>query len=82
LARGGYIKAVYHPVNKKRRFKELIFAYHDTIKSQIRIKNKLKARFRTEGIPCSGTTVYSQNFRNEWRSKLPDNPIARLIADE
>jgi transposase len=47
LARGGYIKAIYHPVNKKRRFKELVFAYHDTIKSQIRIKNKLKACFRT-----------------------------------
>ena len=82
LARGGYIKAVYHPVNKKRRFKELVFAYHDTVKSQIRIKNKLKARFRTEGILCNGTTVYSENYRNEWRDKLPKNPIARLIADE
>lgn len=81
LARGGYIKAIYHPVNKKRRFKELVFAYHDTIKSQIRIKNKLKARFRTEGIPCNGRTVYSENFRNEWRGKLPNNPVAHLIAD-
>jgi transposase len=82
LARGGYIKAVYHPVNKKRRFKELVFAYHDTVKSQIRIKNKLKARFRTEGIPCTGTTVYSQHVRSEWRDKLPNNTIARMIADE
>jgi len=82
LARGGYVKAIYHPVNKRRRFKELIFAYHDTIKSQIRIKNKIKARFRTEGIQCKGGTVYSEKYRNEWRIKLPNNPIADLIADQ
>jgi len=40
LAKGGYIKAIYHPVNKRRRFKELVFTYHYTIKNQIRIKNK------------------------------------------
>lgn len=82
LARGGYVKAVYHPVNKKRRFKELVFAYHDTVKSLTRIKNKLKARFRAEGIPCNGVTVFSEHSRNEWRSKLPTNHIARMIADE
>jgi transposase len=82
LARGGYVKAIYHPVNKKRRFKELVFAYHDTVKSLTRIKNKLKARFRAEGIPCNGMTVFSEHSRNEWRSKLPDNPIARLIVEE
>jgi transposase len=81
LARGGYVKAIYHPVNKKRRFKELVFAYHDTVKSQTRIKNKLKARFRAEGIPCTGMTVFSEHSRNEWRNKLPNNQIARLIAD-
>jgi len=82
LARGGYVKSIYHPVNESRRFKELVFAYHDTVKNQIRIKNKLKARFRTEGIQCKGVTVYSENYRNEWRDRLPKNPIARLIADE
>jgi transposase len=81
LARGGYVKAIYHPVNNKRRFKELVFAYHDTVKSQTRIKNKLKARFRAEGIPCGGSTVFSEHSRNEWRSRLPNNPIAHLIVD-
>jgi transposase len=82
LARGGYIKEIYHPVNKKRRFKELVFAYHDTVKNLTRIKNKLKARFRADGIPCYGTTVFSEHSRDKWRSKLPTNPIARLIAGE
>jgi len=82
LARGGFIKEIYHPVNKKRRFKELVFAYYDTVKNQTRIKNKLKARFRTEGIKCSGNTVYSEKYRDLWREKLPKSQIAHLIVDE
>ena len=54
LARGKYIKEIYHPVNNRRRFKDLVFAYHDTVKSQTRIKNKIKANFRRNGIRCSG----------------------------
>jgi transposase len=82
LARGGYIKEIYHPVNDRRRFKELVFAYHDTVKSQTRIKNKIKACFRREGIKCSGETVYSETYRAEWKEKLPRNNIVNLIIDE
>ncbi len=82
LARGGYIKEIYHPVNDRRRFKELVFAYHDTVKSQTRIKNKIKACFRREGIKCSGETVYSETYRAEWKEKLPKNNIVNLIIDE
>ncbi len=82
LARGGYIKAIYHPLNDRRRFKELVFAYHDTVKSQTRIKNKIKACFRREGIKCSGDTVYSEKYREEWKKKLPKNKIVNLIIDE
>ena len=82
LARGRYIKEIYHPVNNRRRFKELVYAYHDTVKSQTRIKNKIKAKFRREGIRCSGDTVYSVKYREEWRKKLPGNKIVHLIVNE
>ena len=82
LARGGYIKEIYHPLNDRRRFKELVFAYHDTVKSQTRIKNKVKACFRREGIKCSGDTVYSEKYRAEWKKKLPKNKIVNLIIGE
>jgi transposase len=82
LARGGYIKEIYHPLNDRRRFKELVFAYHDTVKSQTRIKNKIKACFRREGIKCSGDTVYSEKYRAEWKKKLPKNKIVNLIVGE
>jgi hypothetical protein len=82
LARGKYIKAIYHPVDKRRRFKELVFAYHDTVKNQARVKNKIKANFRKNGIKCSGAAVYSDKHRNTWRGKLSKNKITHLIVEE
>lgn len=82
LARGKYIKEIYHPISNRRRFKELVFAYHDTVKSQSRIKNKIKALFRREGIRCRGETVYSEKSRDEWRQALPGNKVVHLIVDE
>jgi len=82
LARGRYIKTIYHPVDKRRRFKELVYAYHDTVKSQARIKNKIKANFRKHGIRCSGATVYSDKQRAKWRAKLSENKITRMIIEE
>jgi hypothetical protein len=45
LARGGYIKEIHHPVGQRRRFRELMTSYHDIIRSDVRIKNKIKAKF-------------------------------------
>jgi hypothetical protein len=39
LARGGYIKEIHHPVGQRRRFRELMMAYHDTVRSTTRFKN-------------------------------------------
>ena len=82
LARGKYIKEIYHPVNNRRRFKDLVFAYHDTVKSRTRIKNKIKANFRGNGIKCSGGNVFSEKYRDKWREKLPKNKMTHLIVEE
>ena len=81
LGRGGYIKEIHHPVGQRRRFRELMIAYHDTVKSTTRIKNKIKARFRQNGIQCRGVTVYSKTYRAEWRGKLPQESTLLLIMD-
>lgn len=80
LARGGYVKEIHHAVGQRRRFRELMMAYHDTVRSSTRIKNKIKARFRQNGIHCTGATVYSETYRQEWREKLHE-PTALLILD-
>ena len=82
LARGKYIKEIYHPVSHRRKFKDLVFAYHDTIKSQTRVKNKIKAKFRSNGIRCTGDTVYMDKYRDKWRKKLSKNKITHLIVEE
>src|SRR4030042_595930 len=81
LARGSYIKEIHHPVGQRRRFRELMIAYHDTVRSTTRIKNKIKARFRQNVIQCSGRTVYSETYRDEWKRKLPQEAVVRLILD-
>ena len=81
LARGGYIKEIHHPVGQRRRFRELMIAYHDTVKSTTRIKNKIKAKFRQNGVQCSGKTVYSEAYREEWKRKLPQEATVLLILE-
>ena len=81
LARGGYIKDIHHPVGQRRRFRELMIAYHDAVKSTTRIKNKIKAKFRQNGIQCTGTTVYSEAHREQWKGKLPQEMTLLLILD-
>jgi transposase len=81
LARGSYIKEIHHPVGQRRRFRELMIAYHDAVRSTTRVKNKIKARFRQNGIQCSGATVYSETHREEWRGKLPQEATLLLILD-
>lgn len=81
LARGGYIKEIHHPLGHRRRFRELMTAYHDTVKSVTRIKNKIKARFLQNGIGCSGETVYLAAYRAQWRQRLPQEAGLLVIID-
>lgn len=81
LARGGYIKEIIHPVGERRRFRELVLSYHDTVRSETRIKNKLKAKFRQNGVSCSGEKVYLVNHREVWRNQLPKNKLVHLIVE-
>ena len=81
LARGGYIKEIHHPIGHRRRFRELVLSYHDTVKSQTRIKNKLKAKFRQNGIRCSGETVYAVKYREEWQKRLPRDKVVQVMVE-
>jgi len=81
LARGNYVKEIYHPVGEKRRLRELVLAYHDTVSLEIRLKNKIKAKYRQNGILCSGRTVYQERHREVWRERLSSESVSRLIVE-
>lgn len=81
LGRGGYLKEIYHPVGEMRRLRELVLAYHDTVSLETRLKNKIKAKFRQDGIRCWGRTVYTLKHRERWRQQLPSTKVPRLILE-
>lgn len=81
LARGGYIKEIHHPLGQRRRFRELMQAYYDAVKMTTRLKNKIKAKFRQNGVQCSGETVYTEAHHEEWKSKLPNDATLHLILE-
>jgi transposase len=54
---------------------------HDTVRNTTRIKNKIKAKFRQNGIQCTGTIIYSETYRGEWTGKLPQDATLLLILD-
>jgi len=81
LQRGGYTKEIEHLVGNRRRFRELVMYYHDTVKSVTRVKNKLKAKYRQNGIQCSGETVYDERHFPEWLEKLPQEETVRFQVE-
>jgi hypothetical protein len=81
LARGGYVKVINHPVGRRRRFRDIVTAYHDTVKSTVCVKNSTKAKFLQDGIQCSGETVYLPEHRTKWREKLPRKPALLVIIN-
>jgi transposase len=56
-------------------------AYHDTVRSEVRIKCKLKAKFSQNGIQSTGDTVYAKDHRQEWKGKLPQEATLLLILE-
>lgn len=78
LHRGGYTKEIVHLKGSRRRFREMMMYYHDTVKSVARAKNKLKAKYRQNGIQCSGETVYNERHFAAWLDKLPQEEAVRF----
>jgi transposase len=60
LLRLGRVHEVYYPDEAHRAvFKQLMQHYDDVVSQQVRLKLKLKARLRTQGVIVRGKAVYS-----------------------
>src|ERR1700692_3323631 len=71
------IKSVYHGEHGLRMLKELSRSYLTITKDLGRVMNRLKALYRSWGIPCAGTQVYAPRFRSEWLSKITEAGVRR-----
>jgi transposase len=77
LLRGGLLRPVYHGENGIRTLKELARSYLTLNKDLTRVMNRVKALYRSWGIPCSGTSVYAPRHRCDWLSKISEAGVRR-----
>ncbi len=69
--------AVYHGGNGLRTLRELARSYLTISKDQARVMSRLKALYRSWGIPCSGRQVYTPRHRDQWLSKIAQPGVRR-----
>src|ERR1700731_2095602 len=77
LLRRGMLRAVYHGENGLGTLRELARSYLTISKDQARVMSRLKALYRSWGIPCSGTQVYAPRYREQWLSKIAQPGVRR-----
>src|ERR1700716_3619068 len=77
LLRGGYLRSVYHGENGLRTLKELARSYLTISKDLTRVMNRVKALYRSWGIPCEGQQVYAPRHRAEWLNKIGEVGVRR-----
>jgi transposase len=77
LLRGNNLQPVYHGENGIRMLKELSRAYLTITKDLTRVMNRLKALYRSWGIPCEGKSVYTQSNRDAWLKKITEAGVRR-----
>ena len=77
LLRAGLLRAVYHGENGLRTLRELARSYQVVSKDLKRVMNRLKALYRSWGIPCTGTQVYSRRHREQWLKKIREAGVRR-----
>src|SRR5580704_2327876 len=77
LLRAGLLRAVYHGENGLRTLRELARSYLTISKDQARVMSRLKALYRSWGIPCSGTQVYAPRHRDQWLSRIAQPGVRR-----
>jgi transposase len=77
LLRANLLRSVYHGEKSLRTVKELVRSYLTFGKDLTRVMNRVKAIFRSWGIPCGGKSVYNPRHRDEWLSKIAEVGVRR-----
>jgi transposase len=77
LLRTGLLSPVYHRENGVRTLKELARSYLAVTQDLTRVMNRVKALYRSWGIPCAGQRVYALRYRREWLAKITEAGVRR-----
>ncbi len=77
LLRSNLLRPVYHGEHGVRTLKELARSYLTISKDLGRVMSRLKAIYRSWGIPCTGKQVYAPRYRAEWLAKITEAGVHR-----
>jgi transposase len=77
LLRANLLRSVYHGEHGVRTLKELARSYLTISKDLARVMSRLKAIYRSWGIPCTGKQVYAPRHRSEWLGKIQEAGVRR-----
>ncbi len=79
LLRLGSLSPVYHGEHGTRALKELVRAHRDLVRDVVRVKNRIKAVYRSRGISCAGNGVYGREGREEHLSQLAGGGLRQRV---
>ena len=71
------LSSVYHGEAGVRTLKELARSYLTISKDLARVMTRVKAIYRSWGIPCAGKQVYAPRHRAEWLAKITEVGVLR-----
>src|ERR1700676_5085442 len=77
LLRSNLLRPVYHGEHGVRALKELARSYLTISKDLGRVMSRVKAIYRSWGIPCAGKQVYAPRYRAEWLAKISEAGVRR-----
>jgi transposase len=74
---------VYKDLGPYATLRAAVKTYGFMTEDLVRAENRLKAAYRSQGIPTPGTAIYSSEQRDEWLAKLPAKlrPAAECLHD-
>ena len=71
------LEPVYHGEQGLRTLRELARTYLAITRDLTRVMTRIKAIYRSWGIPCAGQQVYGLRHRAEWLAKLSEAGVRR-----
>lgn len=80
LLRCGLTHEVFLPVNQARRtFKQIVRHFDEATRAQAKLKAKIKARLRCQGIICRNSEVFTQTGREQVLQQIDDKFLRQMF---
>ena len=77
LLRMGEFKEVFVPAGLARDRREVLRLYDKVNGDVVRVKNRIKSKYREHGIRAKGSSVYHPEHRSSWLDKIRRSHVVR-----